>query len=113
VVRCRPPENRNPRAREIRACAGWLAEQIRLIEPEVVATLGRFALQHFIPDGKITRLQATVQEVAYGDSALRIFPLLHPSAILRSPDKRPAYQEQFAELARRLQPGRAGERAGR
>lgn len=100
TVRCRPPENRNPRAREIRACAGWMAEQVRLIEPEVVVTLGRFALQHFVPDGKITRLQATLQEVEYGDRTLRLFPLLHPSAILRSPDKRPMYEEHFGELAK-------------
>ncbi len=102
VVRCRPPENRNPRTREIRACAGWLAEQLRLIDPEVVLTLGRFALQHFIPDGKITRLQATLQQVEYGDRALRLFPLLHPSAILRSPDRRPMYEEHFGQLGRLL-----------
>lgn len=100
VVRCRPPENRNPRAREIRACAGWLAEQIRLIRPEFVVTLGRFALQHFIPDGKITRLQASVQQVDYGDRQLRVFPLLHPSAILRSPDRRPMYAEHFQQLGK-------------
>lgn len=98
TVRCRPPENRNPRAREIRACAGWLAEQVRLIEPALVVTLGRFALQHFLPEGKITQLQGTVQEVDYSGRALQVLPLLHPSAILRSPDLRPAYQEQFEEL---------------
>src|SRR5687768_7859661 len=44
VVRCRPPENRAPKPRELRACAGWLAEQIRLIDPKLVVSLGRFAL---------------------------------------------------------------------
>jgi uracil-DNA glycosylase len=100
VVRCRPPKNRSPRAREIRACAGWLAEQIRLIGPDLVVTLGRFALQHFLPDGRITRLQATLQEVPYGDVTLRVFPLLHPSAVLRSPNLRPGYEEQFRQLGR-------------
>ena len=99
VVRCRPPENRNPKAREIRACAGWLAEQIRLIQPEFVVTLGRFALQHFVPDGKITQLQASVQRVPYEDRQLQLFPLLHPSAILRSPDRRPMYEDHFRKLA--------------
>jgi DNA polymerase len=98
VVRCRPPANRNPRAREIRACAGWLAEQIRLIRPRVVVTLGRFALQHFIPDGRITRLQGELQDIDYSGAPLRVLPLLHPSAILRNPDLRPAYQAQFEEL---------------
>jgi DNA polymerase len=102
VVRCRPPKNRPPRAREIRACAGWLAEQIRLVEPALVVTLGRFALQHFIPDGKITRLQGSVQELDYGGRPLAVLPLLHPSAVLRNPDLRPSYLAQFEELGRRV-----------
>ncbi|HET7274740.1 MAG TPA: uracil-DNA glycosylase [Longimicrobiaceae bacterium] len=99
VVRCRPPRNRNPRAREIRACAGWLAEQIRIIGPDRVATLGRFALQHFIPDGKITQLQGVAQEIVYSERTLTVFPLLHPAAILRSPNLKPEYQRQFEILA--------------
>jgi DNA polymerase len=98
VVRCRPPGNRAPRTREIRACAGWLAEQIRLVQPRLVVTLGRFALQHFIPDGKITRLQGELRTVDYGDARIRLLPLLHPSAILRNPDLRPSYEAQFREL---------------
>lgn len=98
VVRCRPPENRNPRAREIRACAGWMAEQVRLLSPSLVVTLGRFALQHFVPDGKITRLQAELLQVEYGNTSLRLYPLLHPSAVLRSPDLRPSYQAQFERI---------------
>lgn len=98
VVRCRPPGNRNPRTREIRACAGWLAEQIRLIAPAIVVTLGRFALQHFIPDGKITSLEGTLQAVEYAGRPVTLYPLLHPAAILRSQDRKPAYREQFVRL---------------
>lgn len=105
VVRCRPPENRNPRAREIRACAGWLAEQLRLVDPELVVTLGRFALQHFIPDGKITRIQAELQEVDYAGRPVRVYPLLHPSAVLRNPDLRPTYGEHFRRLPEVLAAG--------
>lgn len=100
VVRCRPPGNRAPKTREIRACAGWLAEQIRLIRPHLILTLGRFALHHFIPGGKITRLQGSVQPVEYGKEIVSVFPLLHPSAILRNPDLRDAYAEQFRLLGR-------------
>lgn len=98
VVRCRPPKNRNPRTREIRACAGWLAEQIRLLDPSLIVTLGRFALQHFVPGGRITRLQAEPMEVEYGTAAVRLYPLLHPSAVLRSPNLRPTYQAQFEKI---------------
>jgi DNA polymerase len=101
VVRCRPPGNRAPRSRELRACAGWLAEQIRLLEPRLVVTLGRFALQHFVPDGRITRLQGTVHEVDYAGRPVRLLPLLHPSAVLRNPDLRAPYERQFVELGER------------
>lgn len=99
VVRCRPPENRNPRAAEIRACHGWLEEQVRLIGPAVVATLGRFALQHFLPKGKVTQLQGKVQEIEYNGAPLHLFPLFHPAAVLRSPDRRPEYEALFGRLA--------------
>ena len=99
VVRCRPPQNRNPRVGEVRACHGWMEEQIRLIQPKLVVPLGRFGLQHFLPKGKITQLRATVQQVDYPTGPLTLFPLLHPSAILRNPDARPAYEENFRQLA--------------
>ncbi len=99
VVRCRPPANRNPRSREIAACAGWLAEQLRLVSPRLVVPLGRFALQHFIPDGRITQLQATETRIEYGGAPLDLFPMLHPAAVLRNPPLRPRYQEQFLALA--------------
>lgn len=101
VVRCRPPENRSPRVGEIRACAGWLAEQIRLLDPRLVVVLGRFALQHFVPDGRISLLQGELLRVDYRDRPLQLFPLLHPAAVLRSPDKRPTYEEHFRRLGQK------------
>jgi uracil-DNA glycosylase len=98
VVRCRPPANRSPRASEIRACAGWLAEQIRLIEPSIVVPLGRFALQHFLPGAKITRIKGEIQVIGYAGRDVSLYPLLHPAAILRSPDRRPEYEEDFRRL---------------
>jgi uracil-DNA glycosylase len=98
VIRSRPPGNRSPRAKELRACAGWLHEQIRLIEPKLVVTLGRFALQHFVPGGKVTQLKGSLMRVEYDGRGLALFPLLHPSAILRSPDRRPEYETDFRRL---------------
>ena len=98
VVRCRPPENRNPKAGEIRACAGWLAEQIRLVSPGVVITLGRFALQHFLTKGKITALQGNPQPLDEGGRSFILYPLLHPAAVLRDPTKRDGYAEQFRRI---------------
>jgi DNA polymerase len=98
VVRSRPPQNRGPRAGELRACAGWTHEQIRLTAPEFVVTLGRFALQYFIPQGRITQLKGERQNITYDGRALTLFPLLHPSAVLRTPALRPEYAEHFRAL---------------
>jgi uracil-DNA glycosylase len=102
VIRCRPPENRNPRAAELRACAGWLAEQVRLLDPPLVLTLGRYALQHFLPRGRVTQLQGQLQRTTYGARHIDVFPLVHPSAVLRDPRLRSSYEEQFRELGRHL-----------
>ena len=102
VIRCRPPENRNPRAAEIRACSGWLREQIRLIRPALVVTLGRFALQHFIPTARITAVEGTILNASYHGGELRIYPLLHPSAVLRNPTLRDAYALRFRDLRTHL-----------
>lgn len=103
VVRCRPPKNRNPRAAEIRACAGWLREQIRLIEPLVVVTLGRFALHHFLPDRQISQIQGEVLRIPYHGRERTLYPLLHPAAILRNRARVPEYEAQFLRLGRLLE----------
>jgi len=102
VIRCRPPGNRSPRAAELRACAGWLAEQIRLLEPSLVLTLGRYALQHFFPQGRVTQLQGKPHRATYGTREVTVYPLVHPSAVLRDPRLRAPYAEQFRELGRLL-----------
>jgi uracil-DNA glycosylase len=98
AVRCRPPANRSPRAGEIRACADWLAEQIRLIDPRLVVVLGRFALQHFLPGGRVSLLQGSLRPTEYRGRTLDLFPLLHPAAVLRSPNRRPEYVQHFLTL---------------
>lgn len=98
VIRCRPPANRPPRPAELRACAGWLAEQLRIIRPLMVISLGRFAYQHFVPNGSITAAQASIVTIESPAGSVTLYPLLHPSAILRDPRKRPAYAEQFRAI---------------
>ena len=102
VVRCRPPGNRPPRSAEIRACAGWLREQVRLVGPRLVMTLGRFALQHFMPGHRVTEIQGEIHFVTYGDRPLALYPLLHPAAIIRNPQLAAGYTEQFARLPEAL-----------
>lgn len=99
VVRCRPPGNRNPRAGEIRACAGWLKMQLDLVHPRIVVPLGRVALQHFLPGASVTELQGSPTPVDYGGRTLTLYPLFHPSAILRDPRKMADYAARFRGLA--------------
>ncbi len=98
VVACRPPGNRNPKAREIKAHAPWLEEQIRLVEPALIVTLGRIALTYFIPKGKITELRGTPQTIERHGRSITLLPLFHPSAILRRRELLPAMEEDFAKI---------------
>ncbi len=111
VVACRPPANRTPRAREVAAHAPWLEEQIRLLEPEVLVTLGRVALTYFLPRARITQIRGVVQEVERDGRTLPLLPLLHPAAVLRNRrELLPGMQEDFGKIRELLGKAR---RAGR
>jgi len=80
VVKCRPPGNRDPRPDEIAACKGYLADQIRLIDPPVVMTLGNFATKLLLKEERgITRLRGR----AYPWWNRIVIPTFHPAAALR------------------------------
>ncbi|HEX6133034.1 MAG TPA: uracil-DNA glycosylase [Longimicrobiales bacterium] len=98
VVACRPPQNRNPRAAEVRAHAPWLAEQLRIVGPEVVVTLGRIALLWFIPGAKVTELSGRVRDVEWNGRSVRLLPLFHPAAALRTRSLLPELEAGFAVL---------------
>lgn len=82
VVKCRPPDNRDPRPEEIAACRPWLDEQVRLIAPRVVLTLGNFSTKLLLgtTDG-IKRLRGQVYP--WGDAGTVLVPTFHPAAALR------------------------------
>jgi uracil-DNA glycosylase len=80
VVKCRPPGNRDPQPEEITACRGWLEQQLALIRPEVVVTLGNFAAKLLLDTSTgITRLRGSVYD--FGDA--KLVPTFHPAAVLR------------------------------
>ena len=83
IVACRPPKNRTPRVSEVKAHAPWIEEQLRLIQPEVIVTLGRVALTYFIPKAKVTELRGKPQKLTHGDLKFVLLPTIHPSAVLR------------------------------
>jgi len=85
TLKCRPPENRDPRPEEIETCRPWLDEQIRLIQPRVIATLGNFATKLLSGDPTgITKVRGVPQLRTLGGRTVFLYPLFHPAAALRA-----------------------------
>jgi DNA polymerase len=86
VLKSRPPGNRDPEPGEIEACRPYLDRQIDLIEPRVICTLGNFATKLLTRSSRgITQVRGRPQVHELGGRALRIYPLFHPAAALRTP----------------------------
>ena len=99
VLKCRPPQNRDPLPEEIAACESHLFRQIELIQPKLVATLGNFATK--LLSGKqlgITRVHGHEQEVMLGPSRVLLYPLYHPAAALYTPSMLKVLSEDFARI---------------
>ena len=99
IVACRPPKNRTPKASEVKAHAVWIEEQLRLVDPALIVTLGRAALTYFLPKAKVTEIRGTPQKVIWKDKTLRVVPSLHPAVALRDPERRPMLEEDFRKIA--------------
>ena len=108
MVKCRPPENRDPQPPEIAACAKFLERQIELVNPKLIVTLGRFSLGRFFPGESVTRARGSLRQK---DERL-IFPVLHPAAALRRPELRATMVEDFRAIAAALADAPEPEPAG-
>ena len=101
IVACRPPRNRTPRVSEVKAHAPWIEEQLRLIQPRVVVTLGRIALTYFVPKAKVTQIRGKPQKLRHGELDLVLLPTFHPSAVLRDYEVLyPKAQADFRRIAK-------------
>jgi len=95
IVKCRPPNNRDPEPIEIETCTPFLREQIRLISPSVIVTLGKFATQYVLAtDVGITRLRGRRHEV----DGRSVLPIFHPAAALYDQTKRDVLFDDFKRL---------------
>lgn len=100
VLKCRPPGNRDPLPDEIDCCKGYLRDQIRMIRPTVVITLGNFATKLLLrTETGITRLRGQVFDWWLGT---RLIPTFHPAAALRGGDRVRSQMEQDFELVRQI-----------
>lgn len=94
MVKCRPPQNRDPQPTEINACGKYLARQIELVNPKLIVTLGRFSLARFFPGETISRARGTVREK---DGRL-IYPIMHPAAALHRQELRATIMDDFKAI---------------
>ncbi len=94
IVKRRPPENRDPSPHEIAAYSPYLMRQVEIINPKIIAPLGRFSMNFFLPTAKISRDQG---KILWWENRL-IVPLYHPAAALRSISVKEELKKSFAKL---------------
>ena len=96
VVKCRPPDNRDPRPDEVAACEPYLVAQLQLVRPRIIVALGRFAAQTLLETKTpISRLRG----VWHTYRGMKLMPTLHPAYLLRYPkDKSLVWQDIKAVL---------------
>ncbi|HKY73893.1 MAG TPA: uracil-DNA glycosylase [Patescibacteria group bacterium] len=83
VVKCRPPDNRDPLPEEIAAFAPYLDKEIEIINPKLIITLGRFSMGKFIADAKISLIHGRLHKVPFQGKTRFVLPFYHPAAALR------------------------------
>ena len=104
ILKCRPPENRNPLPDEIRAHTPWLVKQIKDIKPNVICSLGNYSTKFFLADGNvdkmddqpgITSIHGRVKNIVFHGMDIKLIPLFHPAAIIYKRDLLPLW---FADM---------------
>ena len=100
VVKCRPPNNRDPEPDEIAACEPFLKRQLEVLDPALLVTLGRFSLQTFMPGDRISRVHGTERPIdpSTGARAATGYALYHPAAALRQGSLKETMQRDMAAV---------------
>ena len=100
VLKCRPPQNRDPQSDEIEACKPYLDRQIELIQPKIVVTLGRFSMARWFPGARISRIhgQARKRRLPQSDGSRLYYPMYHPAAALHQPSLRGTVEEDMRRI---------------
>lgn len=94
IVKRRPPENRDPSILEIEAYRPYLKKQLEIIKPKIIVTLGRFAMNYFLPEAKMIRDQGKV----FNLDKFLLMPIIHPAAAMRSKKSLKSFNDSFLKL---------------
>lgn len=99
MVKCRPPQNRDPKPEETEMCIGWLRSQFKIIRPAIIVCLGRIAAQRLIsPDFRVTKQHGEFFE----KNGTLMMGTFHPSALLRNPSQKSIALEDFQKLRTKI-----------
>ncbi len=103
VVKCRPPQNRDPLPDEIAACWPWLLAQIKIIQPKLIVTLGRHSMERFLPGMKISQVHGKAMRREIPGIGKQIFyTLYHPAAALYNGGMRETLIKDFRRIPKVL-----------
>ena len=99
IVKCRPPQNRNPEPDEIQSCSPFLMKQINVIQPKIICALGTFSAQTLLKtETKITTLRGKIYDLA----GITVIPTFHPAFLLRNPERKREVWEDMKKIAERM-----------
>ena len=99
IVKCRPPQNRDPLPEEAAECWPWLIEQIRIIQPKLIVTLGRHSMERFLPNQKISQIHGRAMRREIDDIGKQVFyTLYHPAAALYNGSMRELLIKDFKRI---------------
>ncbi len=104
VVKCRPPQNRDPFSDEVDACWPWLKKQIEIISPQIIILLGRHSLARFIPSARISTDHGRILRKNFEDlGKIIFFPCYHPAAALYNSSLRITLEKDFKKIPKILE----------
>ena len=98
VLKCRPPDNRDPKAEEIEACRPFLDRQIELVAPKMIVTLGRFSMARWFPNVRISRIHGQPKKIG----GVLYLPMFHPAAALHQPRYRVDIEQDMLKIPQLL-----------
>jgi len=99
VIKCRPPNNREPLPGEIENCRHWLEQQIELIHPRMIVTLGRYSMAKFFPGKTISKIHGTGQK----QDGVVYFAMYHPAAALHQQSLRQTIEADMLKIPQYLE----------
>jgi uracil-DNA glycosylase family 4 len=102
VIKCRPPQNRDPLPVEIQSCRKWLDRQIEIIQPEMIVTLGRYSLARYFPNQSISKIHGKPRKL----QGVIYYPMYHPAAALHQGSLRQTIETDMLKIPKILAQGK-------